>query len=1803
MDFQLDEDFQFFELGIDVGADRFMLILETDFLASTSGSYEFRSVIDDDKSMIWIDLDHNGKYERIGKSGSERLKIKDPLPGTFDDTVNLTAGKSYRMAFILAGIGGTHKWELLYTPPGGSRTRIKPLQSSQNGMFTTTRLSNQSTGDLQTRLEANATGLVAGNTYYYRIKGANSASDWADATGTFVAESAISQTTGSLTFDTDGPTPRWSSSDGRSGTGQIITTTYLDSQSNSISYKTAKFDFNNLTIGDGVQVHLLGSNPLHLQVSGDATISATLDLNGTSARTRTSDFKEIFETLGRLGGGSGGKIIVDNYLGAPGNGPAHLANPNQFYSGGKPYPGGDDYRASGLVGGNAAGGGSYGGIGGRPEPTGGVGYNNTSIPASGKTYGTPELTHLLAGSGGGAGRKAGGGSGAGAIKIVATGTLNIGGDIWAVGGKGGDISGNLTKSGASGSGGAIFLKAPNMVIQSGVTISANGGASANIGGGFGENSSDGGEAGAAAGGGGRIYVEASQSLVNHASVTHSNLTASGGQSAGERHGTDGTVKIIRPQVSSLTFTTGTLTIDTDNAEINHSDGSFLAGTLEDKSVTLADSTVLAYKVCVFTADSINLGSGVIVNLVGRNALSLRTRNNGNLTIGTQFIANGGSVLDRLIPAIGKLGGFDGGARDADGMGPGGGLTKYNSERGGSAGYGGMGFSDGDATRGQPYGNAELTHLLGGSGGGGGNTRTGGAGGGAIELIAHGDGLLSLTTSAKISVNGGDADIDYYQSGGAGSGGAIRLEGGSISCLGTLEAKSSPTFANYAGGGGRIAVHTDGNLVLGSIDLSGYRPGTLHISGATATSSLDFSSGTLTFDTTHGYWHHTSGVHGTGVLEQKDDNGIQYKTCTFTFDSLNLASGLTVKLQGDNSLILKTRNHGNITVGTNPNANGGDAEVTPSGFSSSLSYGIGRLGGYDGGDKNSSAHGNGLGTGGGKYLGGGVTNNFVGGGGGYGTPGQYHSNDTAFGKTYGSTALTHLHGGSGGGGASNTGGGAGGGAISLEADGNGTLTIQSGATISANGGGIASTLANAGGGGSGGSIRLAGKSITNNGSIQAKGGTPPTTSSTYDGGIGGGGRVAFNYSTNLVEGTVDVGSGAYVGTKAYNTPPTISSALTASITYSNDNYRKRSTVRYDDLVFWYPFDETSGSIAEDFSTHERNATLINMSGANRIAGKSGGALSFTTTPLDLSTQQTNGQYLDLGDWSFGGDFTFSAWVRVDYNNIGGMTLMDIGNGVDTDNIMLRHTADGKVRTYLTNTSSGTEAVGTSNPFYSVGQWIHLLVTMNDGGANASTVKFYRDGSLFETSSADLSPPLVKTRTKQFIGRSTNDLKYFQGDLDDLRLYDVVLTDSEITTLYGEAASGIHYQAQALNNPTGFSAIGLPTGLSINPTTGAITGHTTAVGDHNITLTASNLSGTSPSKNLILTVAPDKPLFETEPFTFNPGNLADLKLWLDASDSSTVTHTSNAVTQWRDKSGNANHMSGSDAPTTSTRLLNGKNVIDFDGNDYFESSAAYASGNDFSILMVAGIDSIDNENDSIFAIRQEAGHPSFQIRAESSSSFQISFYQDGMGTDKQFSSSTQHGPSIYEFVFNDSTNLLEVFLDGTTLGTTAYTSTPNQGNKLTIFANRGKNQGLDGFVAEMITTTSALSTMERQKIEGYLAHKWGLTGKLPSAHPFKHSLTSQPRISVSAIGTNSANINAHLIDLGGASTSLKVMFAEANGTVLETPETISSLQLWLDAADSSTIAHTSNLVSQWNDKSGNGYHALPPLVRTHHRILHN
>ena len=212
---------------------------------------------------------------------------------------------------------------------------------------------------------------------------------------------------------------------------------------------------------------------------------------------------------------------------AHGSGPSHIVGVNPYSSGGSRQKSGN-LTGSGLVAGDAPGGGSYGGKGGRPESIGGTdGYG--THPSSGKTYGNENVEALFAGSGGGAGSVMVGAPGGGAIKITAGGKLIIGKNIYAQGAMGTtDTTNDAAKAGAGGSGGAIYLKASDLVINSGVSIRADGGPGAPLATGGNTYATDGGGIGSAAGGGGRVYLEGTNSFINHGSTTNDNISANKG---------------------------------------------------------------------------------------------------------------------------------------------------------------------------------------------------------------------------------------------------------------------------------------------------------------------------------------------------------------------------------------------------------------------------------------------------------------------------------------------------------------------------------------------------------------------------------------------------------------------------------------------------------------------------------------------------------------------------------------------------------------------------------------------------------------------------------------------------------------------------------------------------------------------------------------------------------------------------------------------------------------------------------------------------------------------------------------------------------------------------------------------------------------------------------------------------------------------------------------------------------------------------------------------------------------------------
>jgi len=99
-----------------------------------------------------------------------------------------------------------------------------------------------------------------------------------------------------------------------------------------------------------------------------------------------------------------------------------------------------------------------------------------------------------------------------------------------------------------------------------------------------------------------------------------------------------------------------------------------------------------------------------------------------------------------------------------------------------------------------------------------------------------------------------------------------------------------------------------------------------------------------------------------------------------------------------------------------------------------------------------------------------------------------------------------------------------------------------------------------------------------------------------------------------------------------------------------------------------------------------------------------------------------------------------------------------------------------------------------------------------------------------------------------------------------------------------------------------------------------------------------------------------------FNFTPLHLSP-QLWLDASDTSTITESGGAVSQWNDKSGNGYNFSQGTAaaqPTTGVTLQNGLNVLNFDGGDNLLAANAsdwkfLHDGTDYIIAVAARITS--------------------------------------------------------------------------------------------------------------------------------------------------------------------------------------------------------------------------------------------------------
>jgi hypothetical protein len=236
-----------------------------------------------------------------------------------------------------------------------------------------------------------------------------------------------------------------------------------------------------------------------------------------------------------------------------------------------------------------------------------------------------------------------------------------------------------------------------------------------------------------------------------------------------------------------------------------------------------------------------------------------------------------------------------------------------------------------------------------------------------------------------------------------------------------------------------------------------------------------------------------------------------------------------------------------------------------------------------------------------------------------------------------------------------------------------------------------------------------------------------------------------------------------------------------------------------------------------------------------------------------------------------------------------------------------------------------------------------------------------------------------------------------------------------------------------------------------------------------------------------------------------------LWLDAADASTITLNSTTVSQWNDKSGNARHATqaiGANQPTYISSGMNSLGLIDWDGSN--DSMTISGGTTPLHTLLSA-----DNTYSMAWAVKPDtiSNNPVLLYVPESTWEFLIEINSDGglYWGDTTSNLRTYSGGSF--FVVNTGT-FFTLIKTGSGNGTAHVAGTlkssfsGNLGNTPAlgtafILGDYPNGYSYNGKMAEIIISNYSWDTSERQKIEGYLAHKWGLQANLPNDHPYKNS----------------------------------------------------------------------------------------------------
>lgn len=210
------------------------------------------------------------------------------------------------------------------------------------------------------------------------------------------------------------------------------------------------------------------------------------------------------------------------------------------------------------------------------------------------------------------------------------------------------------------------------------------------------------------------------------------------------------------------------------------------------------------------------------------------------------------------------------------------------------------------------------------------------------------------------------------------------------------------------------------------------------------------------------------------------------------------------------------------------------------------------------------------------------------------------------------------------------------------------------------------------------------------------------------------------------------------------------------------------------------------------------------------------------------------------------------------------------------------------------------------------------------------------------------------------------------------------------------------------------------------------------------------------------------------------------WLDGADDDVFSYSSGTlVSQWRDKSGNDNHVNQSTTSSqpTRNRTLNSKSVVDFDGsNDSLSSSNSLTLSSGHTMFAVTLTDAFSSDA-GLISINNQLSNG---ITVHTGGLVYFYYGSGGYNTTQGVNVSTSY---ILTKVWTGATSGNRISYKN---GTQGYsTGTMANSNSTGVLRLGQQTTYYNGYIAEVVIYNRELSQDEITKVHNYLQNKWNIS----------------------------------------------------------------------------------------------------------------